>query len=127
MDKTIITIKGLSVKNYKRDEDAFDLHIFLEINDQKKILAKRYNYGKSENIISDAIQVIKSKFRSYDYLEENPLEQGMIIMRNLEDVEEKMVMFVKRVHDTIRDFKQHKSHVNYTNLYNSIDGLSANF
>jgi len=62
-----------------------------------------------------------------DFLEEDPLEQNMIIIKNFEDVEEKMINFVKRVHDKIRDFKSHKQHINYINLYNSIDGLSTNF
>jgi hypothetical protein len=127
MKKTIINIKGLNIKNYKRDENAYDLHILIELNGEKKILAKRYSYAKPEDIVKDVIRTIKNKFGNYDFLEDDPLQQTMIIMQNLEDVEEKMINFIKRVHDRIRDFKSHKLHTNYINLYNSIDGLSTNF
>ena len=127
MERKAINIKGLSVKNYKRDENAYDLHVFLEINGQKKILAKRYEYGKAENIVSNLIQVIKNEFKKDNISWDDPLEQTIVVMENLEDVEEKIIMFVKRVHDKIRDFKSHKIHTNYINLYNSIDGLRTEF
>ena len=127
MKKSIINIRGLSIKNYKRDENAYDLHILVEVDGERKILAKRYSYAKPEEIIGNVILTIKNKFSDYDPFEDNPLEQGMILMQNFEDVEDKMINFIKRVHDKIRDFKSNKSHTNYINLYNSIDGLSVSF
>lgn len=127
MERKIINIKGLSINKYNRGEGAYDLHILLEVDGQKKILVKRYAYTKAEEIVDDVIQTVKNKFREYDSFEENPLNQSMILMQNLEDVEEKMVNFIKRVHDKIRDFKSQRSYTNYINMYNSIDGLGAQF
>ena len=75
---------------------------------------------------ADFMKLIKSKFVNSD-LSDDTLSHNIIVIERFEEMEEKMLNFVKRINDKIKDFKNYKTSVSYFEMNNVMNSLSFNF
>ena len=126
INKVSLILKKIGTKNYDRKEDSFDLIISLYANGKEEVISKRYRFGKSEDMAADFMKLIKSKFVNSD-LSDDTLSHNIIVIERFEEMEEKMLNFVKRINDKIKDFKNYKTSVSYFEMNNVMNSLSFNF
>ena len=56
------------------------------------------------------------------------LENALLVMiDDYEEVEEKLVLFFKKIKDKVRDFKNNKRAEGYINLYNGMSDIEFKF
>lgn len=125
--KVSIDIKKIGTKNYNRTDDSFDIFVLLNANGSEETVVKRYSYTpKGEEITTDLIKLIKSRFAHNNY-DSGMLSHSLIMINKFDEVEEKMLTFVKRTNDKIKDFKNFKSSISYFEMNNTMNNLSFNF
>ncbi len=122
-----IKIKELKIENYSRKDDTYDLIANFEVNGNKDNIVKRYDLGRIEDLTGDLISSIKEHVKSKNkVISRDPIE-GIVIVRyikELEEVEEQVMGFFKKIEVKIKDFKNQRYSENFLNRYKTIDGFS---
>ncbi len=125
--KVLIDVKRMGTKNYNRTDDSFDLYAMISANGNEEVVLKRYSYNqKGDEMTSDFIKFIKSKFSHNNY-DSGMFSHNLIMINRFDDIEDKMIAFVKRANDKIKDFKNFKSSMSYFEMNNTMNNLSFNF
>ena len=122
-----INIKELKIENYSRKDDTYDLVASFEVNGNKDNIVKRYDLGKAENLAGDLINSIREYVKNKNkVMSRDPIE-GIVIIRyikELEEIEEQVMGFFKKIEVKIKDFKNQKYGENFLTRYKTIDGFS---
>ena len=122
-----IEIKELKIENYSRKDNTYDLIANFEVNGNKDNIVKRYDLGKAENLAGDLINSIREYVKNKNkVMSRDPIE-GIVIIRyikELEEIEEQVMGFFKKIEVKIKDFKNQKYGENFLTRYKTIDGFS---
>ena len=125
INKIRIIMKNIYTKSYNRVDDSFDLILSFNANGNDDNIVKKYKYGaKTEEITSGMIKLVKEKFMSNNY-DSYSLNHNVVVIEKFEETEEKIIAFLKKVNDKIRDFKDYKK-MSYFEMANTMDNLSSN-
>ena len=125
--KVSIDIKKIGTKNYNKADDSFELYALINATGNDEIIIKRNNYTqKGEEMASDFIKFIKSKFSHNNY-DSGMFSHNLIMINRFDEIEEKIITFIKRANDRIKDFKNFKSSMSYFEMNNVMNNLSSNF
>ena len=125
--KVSIAIKKIGTKNYNRAEDTFDLFAVLNIDGREENVTKRYKYtNKPDEMNLDFIKFIKSGFARNNY-DSGTFSHNLVMIQNHDEVEEKMISFIRKANDKIKDFKNFKSSMSYFEMNNTMNNLSFTF
>jgi len=125
--KVFISVKKIGTKNYNRAEDSFDLFAVLNIDEKEENVIKRYKFtNKPEEVNLDFIKFIKSGFADNNY-DSGTFSHNLVTIHNHDEVEDKMLSFIKKVNDKIKDFKNSRSSMSYFEMNNTMNSLSFNF
>ncbi|MCD4666415.1 hypothetical protein K8R47_01240 [archaeon] len=128
MNKILINVKSVKVLDYNRNTNNYDLEINLDINGNERNIKRTYEPKNAEIIYKDLIEFIKNKFEEENTVfSDDPLEGNIILIDNVEDIEDKMIMFFKKLNDKVRGFKTMRVHEGFINMYHSFKGLSISF
>ena len=122
-----IEIKELKIENYSRKDDTYDLIANFEVNGNKDNIVKRYSLSRIGDLTNDLISSIKEHVKSKNkVMSRDPIE-GIVIIRyikELEEIEEQVMGFFKKIEVKIKDFKNQKYGENFLTRYKTIDGFS---
>ena len=122
-----IEIKELKIENYSRKDDTYDLIANFEVNGNKYNIIKRCDLVRIEDLTSDLISSIKEHVKNKNkVMSRDPIE-GIVIVRyikELEEVEEQVAGFFRKVENKIKDFKGQRYSENFLTRYKTIDGFS---
>lgn len=129
VEKRVIKFDRIKLSNYDRHSDLFDFKLFLIINDMPQKVSKKYKNDSPEALRDKIIDDVKeefsvSNFNSGDDILENVL---LVMIDDYEEVEDKLVIFFKKIKDRIRDFKNNKRAEGYINMYNSMSDIEFKF
>src|SRR3989344_2695274 len=122
VEKRIIKFDRLKISNYDRYKDEFDFKLFLMINNVPQKISKKYKNDTPEALRDKLMDEVKDEFASMSSnLSDDILENALLVMiDDYEEVEEKLVLFFKKIKDKVRDFKNNKRAEGYINLNNGM-------
>lgn len=127
LNRISLVLKNLSTKNYDKKEESFDVILSLQVNGQNETVSKRYKYNpKPEEMAVDFMKFVKSKYM-YNDMFDNTLKHNLVVIDKFEEIEEKMLNFIKRINDKIKDFKNYRTSMSYFEMNNTMNSLSFNF
>ena len=125
ISKTQVLIKNVSTGNYNRLDDSFDLILSFDANGNNDRVVKKFKYGeKPEDMTSAIMKSIKEKFTKSSHDSYN-ISHNVIAIDKFDEKEEKIISFLKKVNDKIKDFKYYKK-MSYFDMTNTINNLSSN-
>lgn len=129
VEKRIIKFDRLKISNYDRYKDEFDFKLFLMINNVPQKISKKYKNDTPEALRDKLMDEVKDEFASMSSnLSDDILENALLVMiDDYEEVEEKLVLFFKKIKDKVRDFKNNKRAEGYINLYNGMSDIEFKF
>ena len=128
VEKRIIKFDRLKISNYDRYKDEFDFKLFLMINNVPQKISKKYKNDTPEALRDKLMDEVKDEFASMSSnLSDDILENALLVMiDDYEEVEEKLVLFFKKIKDKVRDFKNNKRAEGYINFYNGMSDRARN-
>jgi len=124
ISKTQVLIKNIGTRNYNRLDDSFDLILSLDANGNNDSVMKKFKYGeKPEDITSIIMKSIKEKFTNSSH-DSYSISHNAVVIERFDEIEEKIIAFLKKVNDKIKDFKYYKK-MSYFDMTNTINNLNS--
>ena len=85
---------------------------------------KKFKYGeKPEDITSIIMKSIKEKFTNSSH-DSYSISHNAVVIERFDEIEEKIIAFLKKVNDKIKDFKYYKK-MSYFDMTNTINNLNS--
>ncbi len=128
MKKTIVSLKGIEIKNYQPKTNTASLRIIYNRDNDQEAMYKDIVLNNAEELTKNIIQDLKNRSKIELSETDDPLGSIFIIHFYDEDkIEEKLFNFLAKLCEKTRNLKHITNHNEYMKVYDEIKVQRASF
>ena len=128
MKKTVISLKGIELKNYQPKTNTASLRIIYARDEEQESMYKDLALNDAEELTKTIIKELKDRSKIELSESDDPLGSIFIIHFADEDrIEEKLFTFMAKLCEKARFLKHVSNHSEYMKIYDEIKVQRASF